>query len=134
MTLRLAALEMTAAILFGTVALLTWAVLLRPVPRRSVVGTITGKTFKAAGTYAQYPAGAGRGFRAASEIPIAEAYVFEIKVDGMAEPVRYALNAVASKEFEVGQRVQIEYQERSFPVLWRRVYVVDMRPAVQQLP
>ncbi len=122
-----------AALFFAALAAGIWFVLLRPVPRHSALGAIVSKTFKPAGTYWQYPVGARPGLRVANPIPISECYVFEVKAEGMPAPVHYPLNTVASEQFRVGQRVQIEYQERSIPVLWKRVYVLDMR-AIELTP
>lgn len=84
------------------------------------------KTFKPAGIYWQYPIDTNRGFRTAAPIPIAEAYVFEARVDGFGGPVFYSLNTVASQAFDVGTKVQIRYQERAIPFIWKRVYILDM--------
>jgi hypothetical protein len=59
--------------------------------------------------------------RTATEIPIAEAYVFEIAADGLQSPMFFSLNVVASREFEVGQRVQIVYRRRGLPLIWSRI-------------
>ena len=40
--------------------------------------------------------------------------------------VGYALNTIAAQEYEVGQKVNIQYQERGLPLLWKRVYVAQM--------
>jgi hypothetical protein len=114
------------AIFFAVFAVGIWVVFLRPVPLKTVRGTIAKKTFKPAGTYWQYPVGANRGFRTATPIHVAEAYVFEVTVVGFENPIFYSLNTVASQAFEVGAKVQISYQERSIPFIWNRVYVVDM--------
>jgi hypothetical protein len=101
---------------------------LSPVRTQTAHGVIVSKTFKPAGTYSQYPVGVRPGFRTANEIPIAECYVFEINVDGMPASVHYALNTVASEQFQVGQRVRVEYQQRGIPLLWSRIYILDMKP------
>lgn len=119
------ALLLTSAF-FALIAVAIWAVLLRPVPTRTASGTIKQKTFKPAGTYWQYPAGSDRGFRTATPIPIAEAYVFEIATDAFDGPVFYSLNTIASRDFSQGQKVNISYRERGIPFLWKRLYVGDM--------
>ncbi|TFG37659.1 MAG: hypothetical protein E4H46_01335 [Desulfobacterales bacterium] len=117
------------AISFAIVAVGIWFVFLRPVPLQKATGTITHKIFKPAGEHWQYPVGLNRDFLLPTKIPIAESYIFGIQIDGSGQAaVGYALNTVASKEFEVGNRVQIEYQERGIPLLWKRLYVLDMRP------
>jgi hypothetical protein len=114
------------AIFFAVFAGGIWVVFLRPVPTKTATGTITNKSFKPAGTYWQYPAGLNRGFRTATLIPIAEAYVFEIKAEGFEDPIFYSLNTVASQAFDVGKRVRVSYMERGIPFIWRRLYVIDM--------
>ena len=62
----------------------------------------------------------------ATPIPIAEADVFELAIDGFGGPVFFSLNTVASQAFKVGQKVQIRYRERVIPFVGKRVYVLDM--------
>ena len=87
------------------------------------------KTFKPASTYWQYPIGIRDGFWTPAQIPIAECYVFAVHVEGQPVEAFYSLNTTAAKAFEVGQRVEIVYEERGIPPIWQRVYVMDMRPA-----
>lgn len=114
------------AAICAVAALLLWFVFLRPVAVRTAQGVIMHKIFKPAGEYVQYPVGMRSAFFAPSRIPIAESYVFTIQVDEIAADVAVALNTLAAEEFNVGQKVKIEYQERSLPGLWRRVYVLRM--------
>jgi hypothetical protein len=114
------------ALIFAFLAVGTYIMLLGPVAARTALGTITRKKFKPAGTYWQYPVGADRSLRTATEIPIAEAYVFEIAADGLQSPLFFSLNVVASREFEVGQRVQIVYRRRGLPFIWSRLFVEKM--------
>jgi hypothetical protein len=100
--------------------------LLRPAAAHTALGTITGKKFKPAGTYWQYPVGADRSLRTATEIPIAEAYLSEIAADGLQSPLFFSSNVVASREFEVGRRVQIVYRRRGLPFIWSRIFVEKM--------
>jgi hypothetical protein len=114
------------ALIFAFLALGTYVMLLGPAAAHTALGTITGKKFKPAGTYWQYPVGADRSLRTATEIPIAEAYVFEIAADGLQSPLFFSLNVVASREFELGQRVQIVYRRRGLPFIWSRIFVEKM--------
>lgn len=114
------------AALCALFALAMWLVFLRPVERRTAQGVITHKIFKPAGHYVQYPVGMRDSFYSPSTIPIAECYVFAIHVDGLPLDVGVSLNTIAAREFEVGQSVNIQYQERSIPLLWKRVYVTQM--------
>ena len=103
-----------------------WFVFLLSVEQRTAHGVITHKIFKPAGQYVQYPAGMRDTFYSPSTIPIAECYVFAIHLDQSPLEVGYSLNTIAAHEFEVGQRVNIQYQERSIPVLGKRLYVTQM--------
>ena len=114
------------AIVFGLAAIAVWAVFLRPLPVRTAVGTIAHKTFKPAGTYWQYPVGLNRSFLTATPIPVTEAYVFEVRIDGLDGPVFYSLNTTASRAFDIGQSVQLSYRERVIPFASKRLYVLDM--------
>ena len=114
------------ALMFAFLALGTYVMLLRPAAAHTALGTITGKKFKPAGTYWQYPVGADRSLRTATEIPIAEACVFEIAADGLQSPLFFSLNVVASRDFNVGQRVRIVYLQRGLPFIWSRIFVEKM--------
>ena len=116
------------SVFFGIGAAAIWILFLRPVPVQTALGSITRKTFKPAGTYWQYPVGISRGFQLATQIPIAEADVFELAVDGFQGPVFFSLNTVASKTFAVGQRVQIRYKVRTIPFVSKRLYILEMAP------
>lgn len=113
--------------LFAATAVMTWAAFLRSVPIQTATGTIVRKMYKPSGTYWQYPVGVDRGFRTATPIPIAEAYVFEIALAGLRTPVYFSLNTVASKAFDVGEKVQVRYRERGFLFTPKRVYIIDMQ-------
>jgi hypothetical protein len=114
------------AAICALVAAAMWLAFLRPVEQKTAQGLITHKIFKPAGQYIQYPVGMRENFYTPSTIPIAECYVFVIHVDGLESDVGYALNTVAAQDFEVGQKVSIQYQERSLPLVWKRVYVTQM--------
>ena len=103
-----------------------WLVFLRPAATKAAQGVITYKVLKPAGQYVQYPTFTGGSFYTPNIIPIAECYVFVIQVDPLAASLGYSLNTVASARFEVGQKVNIQYQERGLPGIWRRIYVTSM--------
>jgi hypothetical protein len=107
-------------------SLLMWLVFLRPAATKAAQGVITYKVLKPAGQYVQYPTFTGGSFYTPNIIPIAECYVFVIQVDPLAASLGYSLNTVASARFEVGQKVNIQYQERGLPGIWRRIYVTSM--------
>src|SRR5262249_29337818 len=117
------------AILLALMSGLTWFTFLRPLPVQTAMGTIRSKSFKPAGEYWQQPVGNRDGFWTPTRIPIAECYIFGIQVDGRAGEARAALNTIESRAFNVGQRVRLEYVERGFPLIWKRVYVSGMKLA-----
>lgn len=106
-----------------------WFGFARPAPRQTALGTITAKVHKPEGTYQQVPSGLSRGFRVPTSIPIAESYLFNIRLDGVEEPLAAALNVIRSRQFEEGQRVRVTYERRGFGPFLRRIRVVDMEPA-----
>ncbi len=114
-------------IFFALAAGIIWVIFLRPVPTLTATGGILKKTFKPAGTYWQYPSGVDRGFQTATPIPIAEAYVFELSLDGFDRPVYFSLNTIASSNFQVGQKVSVQYKDRGIPWLSHRIYIRDMK-------
>jgi hypothetical protein len=111
------------------VAGVAWLFTARPGPERSALATVVSKGYVAAGTYVQQRAGASRGFTAPTDIAIAESNVFELRVDGVAGPVRASFNTVKGRRFEVGQRVRVRLMRRGLPPIWSRLVVVDMTPA-----
>jgi hypothetical protein len=106
--------------------LLIWFVFLRPAATKAAEGVITYKVLKPAGQYVQYPTFTSGSFYTPSIIPIAECYVFVIQVDQLSASVGYSLNTLASGQFNVGQRVNIQFQERDLPGVWHRIYVTGM--------
>jgi hypothetical protein len=114
------------AIISGATAVVIWGIFLRPVPIRTALGKIAGKSYKPAGTYWQYPASLDRGFRTATPIPISEAFVFEIVLPGYRSPVFYSLGTGAARNFDIGQTVQLTFRERTIPFAGKRVYVMNM--------
>jgi hypothetical protein len=117
------------ALALALMAGLIWFTFLRPVPTQTAGGVICSKFFKPAGEYLQQSTGSRDGFWTPTRIPIAECYVFGILVDGSPGEARIACNAGDARVFKVGQRVQKEYVERGFPLIWKRIYVTDMKLA-----
>lgn len=98
-------------------------------PERTALGTIVTKGHVDGGTYTQIPVGANRGFNTPTSIAIAEANAFELRLDGVPGLVRASFNTIKSRQFEVGQRVRVQYVRRGLPPLWSRVTVTEMTPA-----
>jgi|SRR5688500_18713086 hypothetical protein len=121
--------QLIMAGVFLAVGAVIWLVLLRPVPVKTATGVVRTKTFKPAGQYVQYPPGDRQGFRSPTTIQLAEHYVLDIDVSDQSDEFRYAINTAGAAAFDVGQRVNIEYQTRGLPLFWRRVYVLDAKPA-----
>jgi hypothetical protein len=97
---------------------------LRPAP-----AVITAKTNKEPRVTRQQPTGIRTNFWMPTRIPLAECYLFIIRLEAMPVHAIFSLNTTAAEPFNVGQRVAIEYEERGIPLNWKRVYVQDMKPA-----
>jgi hypothetical protein len=110
----------------GGVAVLLWFGFIRRTPEQTALGTIASKGYVQGGTYTQVPIGANRGFNTPNRIAIAESNAFEVQLDGVPELVRASFNTVKSRQFEVGQRVRVQYIRRGLPPLWQRIMIVDM--------
>jgi hypothetical protein len=119
----------TLALVFALIAGLMWFAFLRLAPAQTALGVIRSKSYKPAGEYWQQPVGNRDGFWTPTRIPIAECYIFGILVEGWPGEARIARNTVEARAYNVGQRVQIEYVERGLPLIWKRIYVTDMKLA-----
>ena len=119
---------MISVALLLAVAAALWFALIRRRPEQTGRATILRKEYQQAGTYLQQPVEANRGFRLPREIAIAESYVFELQLDGVADQVRASFNSVKSRHFEVGQRVRVRYVRRGAPPVWQRITVLDIHP------
>ncbi|HEY0779267.1 MAG TPA: hypothetical protein VGD56_14975 [Gemmatirosa sp.] len=106
-----------------------WTACARSGPPRTASGVIVDKQHRDASTYTR-PAtvGAGGASGAHTEVPIAESYAFVVCLDGSGDTVRTSLNEVMSRQFSVGQRVQLQLVERGLGPLGHKVYVRDMTP------
>jgi hypothetical protein len=122
-------LKVVVTVALTIVAVVLWFVLVRRVPERTASATIVGKTLRGASTYQQQMVGAERGLRAPAEIPLAEADVFELNVEGLPGPVLVSFNTVKGRQFEPGQRVSVRYVQRRLPFFGQRVIIVDMQHA-----
>lgn len=111
---------------FAFAAVFIGCVFLRTSPSQTGTGIIRIKTGYGGGTYSQQQVGAQRGFRTATSIPIAPSYTFEIEVEGLPDRARYSLDAVAAENFDVGQKVRVEYIVRGIKPIWSRVYATKM--------
>ena len=54
--------------------------------------------------------------------------MFSIRLDDRPVEAIFSLNTTAAESFETGQRVSIDFEERGIPLVWKRVYVVEMKP------
>jgi uncharacterized OB-fold protein len=102
-----------------------WFVLVRPVRARSAEGTVVGKTFQASQTYTRVRSGPRREFWSTEKVQMPDSYLFAIRLDDASE-VHYRLDAAAAAEFSIGQKVKVRLEERSIPLLWKRVYVREI--------
>jgi hypothetical protein len=107
----------------------TWYALVRPVPQQAATGVIASKTFQPAHTIKRFQGGAGRESWTQEEFRVPDGYVFQLDVDGSPPPVYYSCDARASAGYEVGQKVRVEYEERGFPLMSKRIRVIGMARA-----
>ncbi|MEO7985616.1 MAG: hypothetical protein ABI766_03705 [Gemmatimonadales bacterium] len=106
----------------GFLSLVFWFAYVRPAPTETASGVIIAKTYRPATTYMQ-----SHGTRVSTRIPISEAYLFAVRIDGFSESAQLSLNTIASAGFEVGQGVRVEFERRGIPPLPRRVRLMDMQ-------
>lgn len=110
-------------------AIVMWAAFIRAVPTRAGVGTITGKTLKAARDVKNTPLNDGRSTLNPSSVRIPQGYAFEVELpDGAGTGVHY-LEEKFGEPFQVGQKVKVSYQVKGLPPLWKRTFVLEMDPA-----
>lgn len=124
-----AGLKLSGATALAIFAGLTWFAFIRKVPEQTALATIVSKVDVVGGTYMQQRVGQERVPTTPNMIAIAPSNAFELRVDGMSDPVRASFNTVKSRSFEPGQRVRIRYVKRGLPLLWHRLTVTDMSPA-----
>jgi hypothetical protein len=122
-------LKLTAAAALAVLAAVLWLGFIRRGPEETALATVASKGYVAGGTYTQIPVGANRGFNTPTTIEIAEANAFELRIDGIPDLVRASFNTVKSRQFEVGQRVRVQYVRRGLGPIGRRIMVVEMTPA-----
>jgi hypothetical protein len=102
-----------------------WFVLVRPVRVRSDLGTIVGKTFQASQPINRVRSGPRREFWTTERIQMPDSFLFAIRLDDASE-VHFRLDAAAAAEFDIGQKIKVGLEERSIPLLWKRVYVREI--------
>ena len=121
--------KLAGAVVLAAIAALLWFGFIRRGAEETALAIILTKGHLAGTTYVQQPIGANRGFNVPTRIEIVEANAFDLRVDGLDNAVRASFNTVKSRQFEVGQRVRVQYVRRGIPPLWSRVAVVEMMPA-----
>jgi hypothetical protein len=108
-------------------AALIWYGLVRPREQRLAYGTILSKSHAAAGEYTRLRTGPRREVWSTEKIPLPESYVFEIRLDDGTQ-VQYRLSA-GQAEFDIGQKVKVLLEQRSIPLVWKRMYVREIAAA-----
>lgn len=106
-----------------------WYVFLRPVPIQTTPGTIKAKTFRQASSIERKRAGGRRqDWGQDRSILLPDSDVFVILLDDPSIEVRFEVAAGGSDSLSVGQRMRVEYQRRSLPLIWSKVYVLEVTP------
>ena len=106
-----------------------WHALVRPVPRQAAAGVIASKTFQPAHTVKRLQGGARRESWTQEEFRVPDGYVFQLNVDGLPAPVYYSCDARAAARYEVARKVMVQYEERGFPLMSKRIRVIRMARA-----
>ncbi|MGE5278312.1 MAG: hypothetical protein ACM3SU_15045 [Acidobacteriota bacterium] len=119
------------AVIGAIVAGLAYFVFVRPMPTGSRQAVIARKTFAPAHAITRYDASsaARRQYWSQQRFTIPDSWVFELQIDGVADAATFSLEKSAGEAFQLGQRVRVKYQERGIPPFWKRVYVLEMKPA-----
>jgi len=104
---------------------------LRPAVSRMADAAIERKTFSPSHTITRYDASsaARRQYWNQQSFTIPDSWVFDLRIEGVMAPAKFSLEKSAGEAFHVGQRVRVKYQERGIPPFWKRVYVLEMKPA-----
>jgi hypothetical protein len=106
---------------------LLWFMFVRQVPEKSATAVIRSKTFLDAHTITRYPSNIFRQTWTPQQIRINEAFVFGLAVEGQDREALFALDTVSSRVYEVGQTVQVTFEERGLPPIWTRLRVKGVR-------
>jgi hypothetical protein len=53
---------------------------------------------------------------------------YTLRVDGETAPLRYSADTLRIPRLAVGQPVEVRYERRGLPPLWRRAFVEEVRP------
>lgn len=120
----LLAVAVCAALLAGAI----YFVLVRPVESRTVSGAIIEKTYADERTITRTNAGPRRELWTQNRIKIPEGYIFTIRLANGGD-VYFMVEKTAGEPFQVGQKVQVSYDERGIPPLWTKRFVRSMTPA-----
>jgi hypothetical protein len=108
---------------------LAWFILVRPVPERTARGTIMGRHFLPAERVEKSIPRTTRSLEAYPrriEYNLPDRNLFDIRLDGSGAVVRYAADANATRDVEVGRPVRVVYIERIIPLVGKRIYVKEL--------
>ena len=116
------------ACIFALASALIWFAFLRPVLVQKTTAVIEAKTYKPAGTYWQQQVGTNRGFRTAIPISTAESYVLKLHSEELGISGFFSISPSDSGQYQVGQRVVMEYQLHGLPLIGYKTTVLDLQP------
>ena len=100
---------------------------LRPRPTLTASGVITSRSFQPAHTINRFQGGARREVWTQQNVRMPDMYVFEVRIEGHPDTMKFAMPATTGSRFTVGQQVQIQYVERGVPFLRPKSHVLQMR-------
>ena len=122
--------QLALAVFGALFAGVMWFAFLRQVPEKTVRGRIVEKQPFEARTIVNHHTGEGSLYWNPRINTIPEGILFGVEVTGSPKRFLYGLNSSAAKEFEMGQEVDLTYQERGVPPFWTILAVKTMIPAV----
>ena len=88
---------------------------------------LSGDAQHTAHTVTRYPSGIFRQSWTPNTIRVGEAFVFGLEMEGAGEAF-FALDTLAGKAYEVGQKVAVRFEMRGIPPIWKKIRVKGIEP------
>ena len=124
---RFQQLQIAIAVIGLPAAFLLWFAFVRQVPEQTATAAIKSKVFLDAHTVTRYPSGIFRQSWTPNTIRVGEAFVFGLEMEGAGEAF-FALDTLAGKAYEVGQKVAVRFEMRGIPPIWKKIRVKGIEP------
>ena len=112
-----------------------WYFLVRPVPEKTGIGIIAGRSFKGAERVEKATPRTGHTIEAGprtTAYTLSDRHIYEVQLEVDGATTRFSMPAAPGvAPFEVGQQVQVMYLERQIPFAGKRIYIQDMQAAAE---